>query len=151
MSTGLETITVQEWLVSRLSGDSDLAAAAGGVDALLDRIWEGEYQGSADKNVDGFWWISYTMADTVDVKGVGLIQLMGRTQFQVKVVVRGESYLPALPIYTRVHALLENQLNAPTTDGIVLTCGRVSSFQFPDRTTGMEYRHLGSTYETLAQ
>lgn len=145
---GLEAMTVQEWLVTTLSTDADLATLAGGAPQLLDRIWEGEYRG-ADQEAP--WWISFTVLEPVDVKGVGMFQIMSAVRFQVKVVHRGDDYTPALPVYSRVHQLLEARTNQPTTDGVVLTSQRVNGFQFPERDTGLEYRHVGGVYETLAQ
>jgi hypothetical protein len=56
-----------------------------------------------------------------------------------------------VPVYKRVHTLLESQINQVTSDGIVLTTERVSGFQFQERTTGMNYSHLGGQYEALSQ
>lgn len=151
MTAGLEAIAVQEWIWSTLSTDTELADLADGPEDLADRIWESEYQGSRPKDVDGFWWIVFDAQDTVDVKGVGAIQIMGRVRFQVKVVVRGEDYGPGIPVYQRVHQLMEARLNQVTTSGLVMTTERLSGFQFPERTTGMEYRHLGGTFEALSQ
>ena len=151
MAAGLEGLTVQEWIVSTLSESAALATLAGGADELLDRIWEGEYKGSAAKDELGFWWISFTVLDPQDIKVVSMFQVMSRVQFQMKVVCRGDDYTPAAAPYQIAHMLLESQLNQPTSDGIVLTSQRLSGFQFLERTTGMEYAHLGGTYETLTQ
>lgn len=154
MSAGLETMTVQEWIVARLSGDATLVDLTdrpgdpGSPERLLDRIWEGEYRGSEQETP---WWISFTVPSSVDVKGVGLIQVMATVLFQTKVVCRGDDYTPGVAVYKRVHDLLESQTNQATTDGLVLECGRVSTFQFPERTSGMEYRHLGGQYLARAQ
>lgn len=148
MTAGLEAVAVQEWIVATLKDDTELATLAGSPELLLDRLWDGEYQGSEE---EAPWWISYTCQDSVDIKGVGAIQVMARVQFQVKVVARGRSYMPALPVYQRVHALMEARLNQTAPDGQVFTTERVSGFQFPEREAGLEYRHLGGRYEALSQ
>lgn len=148
MSAGLEAFTVQEWIVATLTNDTTLATLAGSPEILEDRVWDGEYRGAEDLAP---WWISFTVQDPIDVKTVGMIQVMSTVRFTAKVVARGRSYAPALPVYQRVHELLEARLNVPTSDGYLLTSSRVSGFQFPEEDQGMQYRHLGGTFEALSQ
>jgi hypothetical protein len=62
------------------------------------------------------------------------------------------SYGPVIPVYQRVHELLESQTHQePAQGGLVLTAERVSGIQYPERAGGIEYRHLGGLYETLTQ
>lgn len=149
MTSGLEGIALAQWVYGTLTADQDLqdAATASQGPALAQRVVDGEY---ADPE-NTAWWVSFTIMEPQDIKGVGMFQVMARTQFQVKVVARGESYTPAIPIYRRVHALLEAQTNQAVGYGLVLTSQRVSGIQFPERANGMEYRHLGGTYEALGQ
>lgn len=143
---GIEGITVSRWIVQHLSADPDLQARAGGQAALQERIAEGTYAGSAP------WWIVFTILEPQDVKGVGMVQIMSRVQFQVKAVTKGASYAPIVPIYQRVNTLLEAQQDQePALGGLILTCERVSGVQYPERTDGIEYRHLGGLYEALTQ
>lgn len=143
---GIEGITVSRWIVGRLSADAMLRNMAGSAAALQERIAEGTYPGTAP------WWIVFTILEPQDVKGVGMEQIMSRVQFQVKVVGKGASYLPIVPIYQRVHALLEaQQAQEPAAGGLILTCERVSGVQYPERADGIEYRHLGGLYEALTQ
>jgi hypothetical protein len=147
MSTlpGLEAITVARWVYATLSTDPELQALLGGADAP-NRIKEGTYSGAAPL------WIVYTILPPVDVKGVGMVQIASNVQFQVKVVGTGQSYTPLIPVYQRVHELLEARLaQEPVQGGIVLTSERVSGVMFPERANGIEYRHLGGLYETLTQ
>lgn len=143
---GLEGITLAAFIASTLTSDLNLQAQAGSAEALADRVVEGTYTGDAP------WWVSFTILPPVDVKVVGLIQVMARVQAQVKVVARAESYAPALVPYRRVHALLEGRtIPVDAGAGTVLTVGRVSGIQFPEQVSGIEYRHLGGLYEALTQ
>lgn len=147
MSTlpGLEGITVARWVYTTLSTDPTLQGLLGGADAT-NRIKEGTYSGTAPV------WVVYTILPPVDVKGVGMTQLASAVQVQVKVVGTGSSYTPLIPVYQRVHALLESRTNQePAQGGIILNAQRVSGVQYPERTNGIEYRHLGGLYETLTQ
>lgn len=143
---GLEGITVLRWLYTRLTTDQALQDLLGGPQGIQARVKEGTYAGDADT------WVVFTLLEPQDVKGVGLTHVMSRVQFQIKVVGKGASYTPLVPIYQRVHELLEGQTNQePAQGGIVLTAERVSGVQFPERANGIEYRHLGGLYETLTQ
>lgn len=143
---GVEGITVSRWIVQHLADDPALQALAGTRQALAERIAEGTYPGTAP------WWIVFTILEPQDVKGVGMIQIMSRVQFQVKVVTKGASYAPIIPIYQRVHALLEAQQDQePAPGGVILTCERVSGVQYTERADGIEYRTLGGLYEALTQ
>lgn len=147
MSTlpGLEAITVARWVYETLSTDTALQDLLGGADAP-NRIKEGTYTGGAPV------WVVYTILPPVDVKGVGMVQIASTVQFQVKAVGVGSSYVPLIPVYQRVHTLLEARLaQEPAPGGIVLTSERVSGIMYPERTNGIEYRHLGGLYETLTQ
>lgn len=148
MSTlpGIEGITVARWVYGTLTSDPTLQGLLGGVQGIQQRVKEGVYDGAEPT------WVVYTILEPQDVKGVGLIHVMSRVQFQIKVVGKGASYTPLVPIYQRVHELLEGRTNQePAQGGIVLTAERVSGVQFPERANGIEYRHLGGLYETLTQ
>lgn len=143
---GIEGITVARWVWSTLTNDTALQDLLGGPQGIQGRVKEGTYDGAADT------WVVYTLLEPQDVKGVGLIHVMSRVQFQVKVVGKGASYTPLVPIYQRVHELLEGRTNQePAQGGLILTAERVSGVQFPERANGIEYRHLGGLYETLTQ
>lgn len=148
MSTlpGIEGITVARWVYGTLTTDPTLQGLLGGPQGIHQRVKEGTYDG-ADPT-----WVVYTLLEPQDVKGVGLIQVMSRVQFQIKVVGKGASYTPLVPIYQRVHELLEGRTNQePAQGGLILTAERVSGVQYPERAGGIEYRHLGGLYETLTQ
>ena len=143
---GIEGITVARWLYGTLTADLTLQGLLGGAQGAQERVREGIYQGTADT------WVVYTILEPQDVKAVGLNHVMSRVQFQVKAVGKGASYTPLVPIYQRVHELLEGKTNQePAQGGLILTAERVSGVQFPERANGIEYRHLGGLYETLTQ
>jgi hypothetical protein len=143
---GIEGVTVARWAFARLTTDPTLQGMLGGAQEAQNRVVEGVYAGSAPT------WITFTILEPRDVKGVGMVQIMSMVQFQMKVVGKGASYGPLVPIYQRAHELLEGQTNQePTQGGIVLTAQRVSGIQYPERAGGIEYRHLGGLYETLTQ
>lgn len=143
---GLEGITVLRWLYTTLTTDQALQDLLGGPQGIQQRVKEGTYTGDAPI------WVVYTLLEPQDVKGVGLTHVMSRVQFQIKVVGKGASYTPLIPVYQRVHELLEGKTNQePAQGGIILTAERVSGVQFPERANGIEYRHLGGLYETLTQ
>lgn len=146
MSTlpGIEGITVSRWVYDTLTTSPALQGLLGA--PVGPKVREGTYDGTAPI------WVVYTILPPTDVKGVGATQIMSRVQFQVKVVGKGQSYGPLVPIYQEVHRLLESRTNQePAAGGIILTSERVSGVQYPERTNGVEYRHLGGLYETLTQ
>lgn len=142
---GLEGITVARWVTTTLTADPVLQGYLGGAEGIADRVAEGTYDGAATT------WVVFTILSPQDVKVVGMTQVMALVQVQVKVVTVGASYAPIVPVYQRVHELLEGRANQVAQDGIVLTSHRVSGVQYPERANGIEYRHLGGLYETHTQ
>lgn len=144
---GLEGITVSRWVYATLSGDPTLQDLLGGAQEAPKRVVEGLYQGDAT-----LWVVFTVLPDFQDVKGVGMVQIMSRVQFQVKAVCRGTSYAPVIPVYQRINELLESKVaQEPAQGGLILTAERVSGIQYPERANGIEYRHLGGLYEALTQ
>lgn len=144
---GLEGITVARWVYGTLTADPTLQGLLGGAQQAAQRVVEGTYAGAADL------WVAFTvLPDFQDVKGVGMVQIMSRVQFQMKVVGKGTSYNPLIPVYQRAHELLESKVaQEPAQGGLILTAERVSGVQYPERANGIEYRHLGGLYEALTQ
>lgn len=144
---GLESITVARWVYTTLATDPTLQGLLGGPQEAALRVVEGTYAGAGDV------WLTYTIVpDSQDVKGVGMVQIMSRVMVQVKAVAKATSYTKVIPVYQRAHTLLEGRLaQEPTQGGLILTAQRVSSVQYPERTGGIEYRHLGGLYEALTQ
>lgn len=143
---GLEGITVSRWVTNIITTDQEFQDLAGGPQRAAQRVVEGTYAGAED------WWVTFTILEPQDVKVVGTIQVFSVVQVQVKVVRVGTSYGPIIPVYQRVHELLESRENQePAQGGVILTSERVSGIQYPERAGGIEYRHLGGLYETHTQ
>lgn len=143
---GLEAITVARWVYETLTADPEFRDLAGGPERAAQRVVEGTYAGAEP------WWVTFTVLDPIDVKGVGLQHLMSVVQFQVKVVAKSTSFTPTIDPYLRVHELLEGRTHQePTAGGLILTAQRVSGIKYPERASGIEYRHLGGLYETETQ
>jgi len=143
---GLEAITVARWVYATLTADPELQGILGGPEKAAQRVVEGTYGGTESL------WITFTVLDPVDVKGVGLAHLMSVVQVQVKVVAKATSYNAVIPAYQRVHELLEGRTHQePAAGGLILTAQRVSGVKYPERVSGIEYRHLGGLYETETQ
>ena len=135
---GLEAITVARWVYETITGDPEFQDMAGGPEKARQRVMEGTYAGAEP------WWVTFTVLDPIDVKGVGLTHIMSVVQFQVKVVAKATSFTPTIAPYQRVHELLEGRLHEePAAGGLILTAQRVSGIKYPERASGIEYRHLG--------
>lgn len=147
LKPGLEGITVARWVYGTLTGDPTLQNLLGGPEKAAQRVQEGTYTGDAPV------WVVFTIVpDWQDVKAVGLEHIMSVVRVQVKVVGKGSSYNPLVPVYERIHALLESRVAVePAQGGLILTAHRVSGVQYPERAGGIEYRHLGGLYETETQ
>lgn len=151
MTAGLEGIAASQWVTATLTTDPDLVALLGGPDFAVVRVVEGALPPEVPTTkADGSpWpWVTFTVVEPQDVKVVGLIQVMAMVDVLVRVSVVGETYAPALPVYARVHALLESQTNQVTDQGRVHDSGRMSAVQFPEQANGIQYRHLGGMYRT---
>lgn len=139
---GLEAITVSEFIYDTLTQDDALMAL---LDDDPSRVAAGTLPfGSLSPGV------RFTVLPPVDVKVVGMTQVFSRVTFDAVVTGEGTSYGPLVPVYQRVHELLEGEANRQTPQGLVLTCSRVSGIIYPERDQGVEYRHLGGTYATEA-
>lgn len=150
---GVETITVASWITEALTASQDLqdqAVALGAPDGLL-ALQDTIHEGVAPTSVPLPWWITFDVMPAVDVKVVGLTQVMARVEFQVKVSTAAASYLPVLEPYRAVHAALESQVNHQSAFGLILACERVSGRQYPESAQGVEYRHLGGLYRATVQ
>lgn len=143
---GLEGITVARWVTSTITSNPEFQSLAGSPARAAQRVREGVYEGAEP------WWVVFTILPPQDVKGAGLTHLASTVQFQVKVVAKATSYTDLVPVYQRIHELLEGRTNQePTQGGLILNATRVSGIMYPERTQGIEYRHLGGLYETLTQ
>ena len=147
---GLETITATTWLSQLLSADVPLAAAIG---VPVADLWTQLGEGLASEATEEVPWVTWTLEPALDVKVVGGIQVMARVRFQIKATCRDTGYGPVIPVYDRVHTLLEGAAHRSLAaeDGFILTVTRVSGVQYPETTEGTQYRHLGGLYEAFIQ
>lgn len=145
---GLEAITLAQVLFARLTTDQELADLLGQpLATMATRVhWDTAPAGTP------YPFVTFTILDPQDVKVVGMHQVFSRVEAQVKVVGQTTSYAPLVPVYQRVHELLEAQTNlANPQGGTVGTCHRVSGVAYPELTNGVQYRHLGGLYRTETQ
>lgn len=147
MTAGLEAITALRFVYGRLASDQELATALGtNLEGLDDRVNEGAHPFGTP--LPG---VRLTIGQPQDVKVVGTTQVWSRVDIDVIVDGEGSSYTPLVDAYERIHTLLESQGAQAVTDGLILTCHRVSGIIYPERANGTEYRHLGGTYRIEAQ
>lgn len=151
-TTGLDTLYVAEWVLTALAQDAGVQAALGVVtepSAAL-RIVEAvlpEDQPLTKPDGTPWPWVTFTfLPETDDLRVVGMVPVMVRTQFQVRVTVAGESYAYVAPVAAACHAVLDGVV-APAGFDAIGTCHRVAGVHYPEKTNGIHYRHLGGRYE----
>lgn len=146
VTAGTEGLVISDWLNDTLTADAALIAAMGGGDAI-DRIGEGLVPAGAG----GWPVVTWTVIEPQQINGVGLTEIMARVSFTIKAVTQSRSYAPIVPVVQRIHALIASKANVTVSQGLVLTCERRAGIQYPERTEGIEYRHLGGLYEAHVQ
>ena len=147
--TGVEGLIVSEWVMSALAADAQIGAALGLVagQSIGSRVWEGVAPEGTP-----FPHVVFTVVEPQDIGTVPLIRVMVRVGLQVKAIGKGPSYRPLIPVVQRIDAALQGAVNRPTSQGgMVLSCERVSAIQYPEMDQGVEYRHLGGTFQVHAQ
>jgi hypothetical protein len=142
------SVALQEFVVARIAASQDVADALG-VD-LADvsaRIWDSTPPPDADLP-----YIDVTVGTPDDVNTVPMVEVMVRGEVTVKVVGQAEAYEPVSAVYKPVHAALQGRVSVPLNgDGVVLSSRRLRSIAYPEQVNGIEYRHLGGTYEVFVQ
>ena len=150
MRYGDEGVAILEWLITTLSGDDQLAAALdlGVGEPIGNRLWEGVAPEGTPFPV-----VIFTVGEPQDVGGVGPgPRTMTRALVDVTVVDEAEGYGRIKAPARRLSVLLNGSHNTAVADGgTVLTCLRRSGIQYPEQVNGVQYRHLGATYEVLTQ
>lgn len=146
MTDGLEGIAVAQWAYKRLTEDPALQVLAGSAAALRARVLDQPPPQDLKP-----WWIEFNVLPPRDVRGADATKIMAAVDLQAKVVGPTMSYGALLEPYRRVHAVLEHRSEVVVAEGVVMTSIRVSGVQYPERTNGIEYRHLGGLYETRTQ
>lgn len=141
-------VAVQEFIVQRLLASAELADALETDPADLgSRIWDSPPDSEAQEP-----YVIISMSETADVNTIPMVEVMARAEATVKVVGRAEAYETLTPAWTAVHAALQGQRSVPVSGGgVALTCRRLRTVAYPESINGVEYRHLGGTYEVFAQ
>lgn len=137
-----------EFAVSQLSASQDLADAfAIDLAELPYRIWDAPPDENAPEP-----FVLASVSEGQDVNTVPLIEVMVGGQLTVKIVGRAEAYEELAPHYRAVHQALQGKVSVPLSgDGTALTCRRLRTIAYPETSNGVEYRHLGGTYEVFVQ
>lgn len=141
-------VAVLEFVNTRLSISQDLADALGvTLEELPYRLWDSPPDAEAAEP-----FVVMDVAEPRDVNTVPMVEVMVRAEATVKVVGRAENYEVLGPAYAAIHAALQGQSSVPLSgNGTALTSRRLRSLAYPETTNGVEYRHLGGTYEVFAQ
>lgn len=142
------SIAMQEWLVAALTGSQELADALQvELTDLPARIWD-----STPPPEIPLPYISIVVTEPADVNTVPTIEVMARAECTVKLVDEAESYEEIQAPAKAVHVALQGKTNVPLNGGgTMLSCRRLRVVAYPEQTEGIEYRHLGGTYEVYAQ
>lgn len=141
-------IAIQEWMVAALTGSQELADALqvppGDVAA---RVWDSPPPLDADLP-----YIILTVTEPVDVGGVPMVEVMARSEATAMVVGQAEAYDPIQPVAVAMHHALQGVTSVPLNGGgTMLSARRLRSIAYPEQVNGVEYRHLGGTYEVFVQ
>lgn len=142
------SVAIQEWVVTALQ-TQEMADALGVATPqdVVARTWDAPPPtDAADPYLD------VVVAEPRDIGGVGLAEVMAVALVTVKVVSRAEAYEPIRPVAIAIHHALHGQTNVPLNGaGTMLSSRRIRTVAYPEQTQGVEYRHLGGTYEVHAQ
>jgi hypothetical protein len=141
-------VAIQEWMVAALTGSQELAdALALELADVPQRVWDSVPSTDADLP-----YIILTVSTPVDVGAVPMVEVMARSEATALVVGQVESYDAINPVAIAVHHALQGQINIPLSGGgTMLSSRRLRAVAYPEQTNGVEYRHLGGTYEVYVQ
>lgn len=142
------SVAIQEWVVTALTSSQELADALGvELDQVAQRLWDAPPPPDADLP-----YVDIVVAEPRDIGGVGMAEVMARAEVTVKTVGRAESYEPIGPVAVAIHHALQGRTaQLLSGDGEMLSSRRLRAVSYPEQSKGIEYRHLGGTYEVYAQ
>lgn len=119
-----------QWLHDRLTSDATLMAAVpGGVHESV------APEGTAEP------WVVFQLVSNRDVNAVGQTRVVTQCDWDVKAIAEASSYAGLADIADAIDTLLHD-----VTDGVVVSCHRVSTIRYSEKASGTEYRHVGGTY-----
>jgi hypothetical protein len=145
VSTGLETYTIDEFIVQKLSGDGALTALLSqGAQSIHSEL----VPDSATMPAVVFW----PLVPGTDVSVVGGIRIGTWAQMIVTGIADVETYAGALhDINARIDALLHNPPPTTQTDGSVFASVRITPWRRTEVVAGVQRRQLGGVYKILSQ
>lgn len=145
MRMGDETVQAQEWAYGRLTQDNALAVAMGiPLADVDDRVWPDVAPGGTKAP-----WITLTAAVATDRAAVGPADRISTVvTLDVQVISAVRSYGPLAPIARAIYDALHARTNdALSAGGMMLHAKRTGGIQYPERAEGIDYRHLGHTFQ----
>lgn len=128
----MELISVAEWLKSKLGSN-----AAG----VADRIYHDVAPIAAT-----YPYIVFQYQDGGDIRGVGMIRVMGNGRWLVRVVGKNPTSTAMETIFDTMHGLI----NGKSGTG-VLGCVKEEPFELTEVVDTVQYRHLGAFYRIYAE
>ena len=134
---GLELVTVETWLYTRLANN-----AVG----VSDRVY-------ADVAPRGstFPLVIYQLQTPKDVMTLSGVRIMTRGTWIVKAVMPTQSFGDLSEIAELIDSRLHRQRYTIAGEGIVLACVREAPFKMTEVTDGLPIRYLGGMYRIQAQ
>lgn len=135
----IESVRVEQWLYTTLTGDATLAAA------VSTRC----YGYIAPQNAI-YPLLLFSMQAGTDVMGVGTARVMLTCLYQVKVIGATNSFAALKPLADRIDAVLQGATGS-VVDGAILACTREEPLSYVDVSGETQYRHLGGLYRIIAQ
>lgn len=145
MRHGDEGVQALEWAYGRLSQSQALADAIGVPLAEVDdRVWP-----DVAPTGTGSPWVVLSIVDWNDVAALGPVsRVYTGVALDVRVTGQARTYAPLGPVSRAVYDALHGRTNDPlSAGGMMLSAKRVSGVQYPEKAAGIEYRHLGHTFQ----
>lgn len=145
MRIGDEQQQAREWAYARLSTSQALADALGTTLALLpDRVWPDVAPGGTKSP-----WVVFTTGESQDRAAVGPEDRISTlVPLDVRSTLQGRSYGPLAAVARAVYRALHGRTNDDLADGGVMLCAkRTGGIQYPETAQGIDYRHLGHTFQ----
>jgi hypothetical protein len=142
---GDEQQQAREWVYARLSTSQALADALGvPLNGLPDRVWPDVAQAGTKSP-----WVVFSTGPSQDRAAVGPeARISTLVPLDVRATVQGRSYTLLAPVARAVYAALHGRTNDDLADGGVMLCAkRTDGIQYPEKADGVEYRHLGHTFQ----
>jgi hypothetical protein len=145
MRMGDETVQALEWAYGRLTLDQGLADALGiPLASVDDRVWPDVAPGDTKGP-----WVTIAAAVATDRAAVGPADRLSTVvTLDVKAVTAARTYTTLAPVARAIYDALHARTNdALAHGGWMLHAKRTGGIQYPERADGIDYRHLGHTFQ----